>query len=325
MKIKPSWLSWVLITVVVIYLSWEVIRPFLSPILFAIVASYLVFPVYRKIINMGFTKRQSSGILTAFFGLVIVLLIYGVFNWYNSVIATLRDLIDRIPDLTQQLEIVPVSWEFIFSDLSRGVTSRLASITLSLPRLVLQSIVFIILFWYFMNHSDRLVNKIMSLLPKDREELANRLLNKANLTLKSVIRVWLLLGVVKSILVGIGFYLFVTGPVLSILIGSLAIFLEILPMVGGWVLWSAGALYLLTEGNIISAVLLSIYGIILIAPVPDIFVRPKLAAEGAHVNYIIMLIGMLGGVLAFGFKGLVLGPISLSLLTVLVKEWEKEI
>ena len=323
--LKASWITWIFVSLVVVYLSWEVIRPFLSPIFFAIIAAYLFFPIYREIRGFGFSEKVSSGILSCFLGLILVVLIYGSYRYASSVVVELRGFLVRIPGFIKGLEGIPVSWEVIFADISNLAVSKLTSFTLSLPKILLQSLVFIILFWYFMIYSDFLLDKLMSYLPHDRENLANRLVNKANITLKAVLRVWLLLSFIKSILVGIGFSLFVTTPTWSIVIGFIAIFLEILPVVGGWVLWTGGSIYLISMGNYLNAILLGIYGFVLIAPLPDIFVRPKLAAQGAQVNYVIMLIGMLGGILAFGFKGLVLGPISLSLMTVLLKEWEKEI
>lgn len=91
--------------------------------------------------------------------------------------------------------------------------------------------------------------------------------------------------------------------------------------------WLAGGvIYLFNGGNVLEAILFSLYGIAFISPLPpDVLLRPRLGTrEKGGVNALVSLIGIFGGYLAFGFVGgVIIGPVALSLLATLVEEWKE--
>ncbi len=80
---------------------------------------------------------------------------------------------------------------------------------------------------------------------------------------------------------------------------------------------------MLNSGNVVGAFVFALYGIVFISPLPDVLLRPRLGTREKGVNALISLVGIFGGYLAFGFVGIIIGPVALSLLATLVEEWKE--
>ncbi len=199
--------------------------------------------------------------------------------------------------------------------------------TYSLPKLALQAIVMVFAFYGMLVNARSIKREVYSLLPPENKELAMKLLEKAGQTLHNLLRSWLVISILKGILTSLGFILFgLAGPGGAIAAGIFTIVFELLPVLGGWVVWLAGGvIYLFNGGNVLEAILFSLYGIAFISPLPpDVLLRPRLGTREKGVNALVSLIGIFGGYLAFGFVGVIIGPpVALSLLATLVEEWKE--
>jgi predicted PurR-regulated permease PerM len=67
----------------------------------------------------------------------------------------------------------------------------------------------------------------------------------------------------------------------------------------------------LTEGVILAGIGAGVVGLV------DNFLRPALLAGRAELNGLLIFVGLLGGVAAFGLLGLVVGPIVLATVAIL--------
>ena len=81
--------------------------------------------------------------------------------------------------------------------------------------------------------------------------------------------------------------------------------------VGAPLVWIPAALWLFTQGETGWGIFMALYGALVISSV-DNFIRPWAIARGANLPLLLTLLGALGGVLAFGFLGLFLGPVVLA-------------
>ena len=66
-----------------------------------------------------------------------------------------------------------------------------------------------------------------------------------------------------------------------------------------------------------------LYGLLVISSI-DNFVKPILMARGAGISILLIALGVLGGVLVFGFIGIFLGPVLLALGQMLLTRWLRE-
>jgi len=102
------------------------------------------------------------------------------------------------------------------------------------------------------------------------------------------------------------------------LLGLLTFFLSIVPM-GPPLVWIPAAIWLFARGSIGWGVFMLIWGL-LVSSVDNV-VKPWLISQGTNLPFILILLGVLGGAIAFGFIGVLLGPTLLAVAYRLVVEW----
>ncbi|MBD8681418.1 AI-2E family transporter [Pseudomonas sp. CFBP 13719] len=121
----------------------------------------------------------------------------------------------------------------------------------------------------------------------------------------------------QAVLALIGFW--IAGVPGALLLGVGTFFLSLIPM-GPPILWLPAAGWLFYQGEVGYAIFLAIWGIFIVSGVDNIL-KPILISRGGVLPLPIVLIGVFGGVLSFGFLGLFLGPVFLALSFTLVREW----
>jgi predicted PurR-regulated permease PerM len=95
--------------------------------------------------------------------------------------------------------------------------------------------------------------------------------------------------------------------------------LSVVPM-GPVLLWGGAAVWLYLQGDMGWAIFMLIWGAVVISSI-DNFLKPLLIARGSTLSLGLIFLGVLGGVLAFGFIGVILGPVLLALGVALGREW----
>ncbi|USX26136.1 AI-2E family transporter [Oxalobacteraceae bacterium OTU3CINTB1] len=121
----------------------------------------------------------------------------------------------------------------------------------------------------------------------------------------------------QSVVAAIGF-LIAGVPAVALL--SVATFLFSLIPVGPPLIWGGAALWLFNEGSVAWGVFMLVWGVFLISGVDNV-VKPLLISRGSSLPFVLVLLGVMGGVLAFGFVGLFIGPTLLAVGLGLLKNW----
>ncbi len=115
----------------------------------------------------------------------------------------------------------------------------------------------------------------------------------------------------QGIATGIG--LAIAGVPAAIFWGAVATILSLLPMLGVAVVWVPATIYLFLTGSTGHGIFLAIWGVLVVSTIDNV-VRPWAMKGGAQLPAIPLLFAVLGGLQAFGFIGLVIGPLVFSLL-----------
>ena len=84
--------------------------------------------------------------------------------------------------------------------------------------------------------------------------------------------------------------------------------------------WGGVALWLLSQGQATEGIGLALWGILVISWV-DNLIRPIVISGATQIPFIIIFIGVLGGLTAFGFIGLFIGPVVLAIVLAVWREW----
>jgi predicted PurR-regulated permease PerM len=117
------------------------------------------------------------------------------------------------------------------------------------------------------------------------------------------------------VVAGIGFVIAgVPSPMLLALFTFFLSFIMCSPIV-----WIGASVWLFTESHTGWGIFMVVYGLLIIGGV-DNFIKPYIISRGAKLPFIVMLIGAIGGIVAFGFIGIFLGPTLLTVGYSLTKE-----
>ena len=126
-------------------------------------------------------------------------------------------------------------------------------------------------------------------------------------------------AIVQGILTATGLWL--VGVPRPVLLGALASIFSVLP-IGAPLVWLPAVAWLMIDGQTGRGIFLLVYGIVAVSGA-DHTIRPYFIARGAHLPFLLTVMGVLGGVLQFGLLGIFLGPTLLGTGFSLVMEFSR--
>ena len=105
----------------------------------------------------------------------------------------------------------------------------------------------------------------------------------------------------------------------ALLLGFLCFFLTMIPLAPTLV-WLPSSLWLFYNGSTGMAIALAVWSFVIFNPLENVL-RPYLISRGSSLPILLILLGMLGGLAAFGLLGIFVGPTILAIGHALVTEW----
>jgi predicted PurR-regulated permease PerM len=175
----------------------------------------------------------------------------------------------------------------------------------------------VFLAFFFFLHGEALAGRLRIALERVTGERAAYLLGIARGTVSGVIYGILGTGLAQGVLAAIGFA--IAGVPGAILLGVATFFLSVVP-VGPPLVWGGAAIWLFQQGEPGWAAFVVAWGFFLVSTVDNV-IKPFIISRGANLPFAIVLLGVLGGVLAFGVIGAFLGPTLLAVGYRLATEW----
>ena len=131
-----------------------------------------------------------------------------------------------------------------------------------------------------------------------------------------------LTALVQGVLLGIGFG--ISGLPSPLVFGVLGALFALVPVVGTAVIWIPAVIWLVIQGETGYAIFMAAWGVVVVGSV-DNFLRPILISGRVEVPTLAVFIGVMGGLSAFGFIGLFVGPIVLGLVVALFRFTAEEL
>jgi predicted PurR-regulated permease PerM len=190
--------------------------------------------------------------------------------------------------------------------LGKGLGNGLLQITLSL-----------VICFFFYRDGDAIAQRaerVAILLGGSR---GHRLLETASLTVRGVVRGFIGTAIVQGILLGLGFWAAsVPG---AFLLGFLTFVLGFLPF-GAMLIWAPAAIWLFQQDANGWAIFILVWSLA-VGLATDHLLKPILISRLGTTPLLIVMLGVLGGALAFGFLGIFLGPTLLAAGYSLLDEW----
>lgn len=173
--------------------------------------------------------------------------------------------------------------------------------------------------FFFYLYGEPLAVRLRLILHRIAGAQADRLILVTGATVRGVVYGILGTAIVQGVLTAFG--LWIAGVPRPVLLGAVAGFLAVLP-IGAPLVWIPAAIWLLAGGNIAHGIFLAIYGVVAVSGADQV-IRPWFISRGAQLPFLLTVLGVLGGALAFGLLGIFLGPVLLGIGFTLVNEWAR--
>lgn len=339
-------------TALLLYLSAviAVLSPFVRSLLWAAIIGTLTFPLYDRL-YVAFKKRRNltAGIMTPVVMMVLVIpvvaLIFALANKGPAFYATIErtfsgdpagiwQRIKTFPPLALLLESIgPLidrmgidlqeSMKLSFQrslDLVVGLSTTIVKKSLSFT---LQLAVMALTLFFIYRDGKSFMTRLTALVPlegKIQRELTYIVQN----VLAKILYGLFLSCVTQGLMATLGYWM--AGVSFPLLLGAATAAAALIPLLGTALVWVPATLYLLLQGQYFQGVFLFVWGGVLIAP-SDNLIRTLFMSGRAGRIYIpplVILLGLLGGLSVFGFIGIVLGPLILSLLFSVLELFTRE-
>jgi predicted PurR-regulated permease PerM len=318
-----------------------IVQPFLSASIWAVILVYTTWPAYRWLRHRGLGPSLAS--LAMVFGALLVLVVplaalvpsmgnqiaLGI-GWIRGVFA------GGLPQPPAWVESIPLVGTLIaneWREVASGgfaVLSYLTPYAENLAQIAftagigigggLIELMFSLLIMYFLyRDGEAIAARAEDGLARLAGVRARRLMDVAGSTVKGVVYGMLGTAVIQGIVAAVGYWL--AGVPAPTFLGILTAVLSLTP-VGPPLVWIPAALWLFQQGETFWGVFMIVWGAVPVSS-SDNIIRPWLIHKvgATKTPVILVLLGVIGGALAFGLLGVFLGPTLLAVVYTLILEW----
>jgi predicted PurR-regulated permease PerM len=332
----------VFLAVALVLLGLWVLHRFLPALVWAVVLTIALWPIYRRLLRAlpGHRQRVLAPLLfTLLVGLVFVIpFTYVAVEGARETRVVVQFLTEAehhgiaVPEWIPQIPLVghPVEdwWRANLSDpgAAQELLGRISTRSLAesarqyggeiVHRLILFGFTLLTLFFLFRDgaaFNRQLLVLSNRLFGAGGERLGRHMAQAVLGTVNGLVVV----GLAEGVLMGIAYVL--AGLPHPVAIGALTAVLAVIPF-GAPVVFGAAALYLAAMGSTTAAVAVLGFGLIVVF-VADHFVRPVLIGGATRLPFLWVLLGILGGLETFGIMGLFLGPAIMAAVISLWRDW----
>ncbi len=206
------------------------------------------------------------------------------------------------------------------SDLLNFLSANVTKIFSTTVSAVFSFLLMLLVMFYFLRDGDRWRKGLIVLSPladKDDEKIIHKLRNAVNAVMKG----YLLIGILQGVLMGFGLWIFnVPNPALWGLVAAVA---SLLPTIGTAMVSIPAIIFLFVTGSTFSAVGLIIWSVLLVGMI-DNFLSPLIVSGKTNIPPLLILFSVLGGVSLLGPIGILVGPLTISLLYTLISIYRNE-
>lgn len=173
------------------------------------------------------------------------------------------------------------------------------------------------LLFFFLRDRRAALRSLRFLSPLSGAEM-DQLFGRVRDTVYATIYGTLAVSVLQGVLGGLMFYWL--GLPAPFLWGIVMALLAVVPMLGAFVVWIPAAVFLAVEGSWEKSLVLILWGGMVVGTI-DNLLRPILVGKRLKLHTVLAFISLVGGLTVFGAAGLILGPIILTITTVLLEIW----
>ncbi|MAT64131.1 MAG: AI-2E family transporter [Gammaproteobacteria bacterium] len=323
-------------------LGYRVLRDFLVPLVWAAILVYTTWPLYRRLHGwLGGRDNLSAALMAAlvatalFIPLVAITALLGeeLASAYRAAQAwlaqgpTLPAALADIPWLGERLQAL---LELLASDpagLRDWLTAQgpqwldeVRGILGAVGRNVFKLGITLLALFFLFRDGERIISETRLVLQRFLGDRVEGYWQAVTATTRGVVYGLVLTALAQGALAGLGYW--VAGLDTPVLLGALTAVLALIPF-GAPVVWGSAGIWLVATGALWPGLGLLLWGALVISMI-DNLIRPIAISSAARVPFFLVLLGVFGGLRAFGLVGLFLGPIVLTVMLAVWREWLEE-
>jgi predicted PurR-regulated permease PerM len=316
------------------------LSPFFPAILLAVILTLSAWPAYDWL-NQKLGQRPvlASTLMTLMLAVcfIVPLVIIGsstadnFTKLYDGLQSSLKGDLSQTTDLLKKTPYIGTHlagiWEHVTSDTASltkvvqdyaGPTSQwLINFGATIGRGLLDLTLGVVISYFFFRHGIGVADRVRKLIDTFAGEKGQHLLGVTKNTLIGVVYGILGTALAQGLLAAFGFW--ISGVPGATFLGLLTFFIAFIPF-GTPFVWGPATFWLFNSGHNEWGVFLLLWGTFVVSGV-DNFLRPYFISIGSNLPFIIVLLGVIGGIIGFGFIGIFIGPTLLALAYTLVLEW----
>ena len=297
-------------------------------ICFAIV----LYPIYEWLNKKHFPQWLSASVTLLLFIIVLCGPLLGigavVFNQsenvYHQVVSdgSAKPFMDRVDVAVNK--ILPEGIVFNINDKATEfisyVSNNIANIFSTTISAFFSFLLMLLIIFYFLKEGDEWRKTLVVLSPLGDED-REKIISKLTLAIDAVIKGYLLIALAEGIFVGIGLWFFHIPD--GALWGVVAGVCSLVPPIGAAFVSVPAIVFLFATGQTASAIGLFVWAIVILAILDSSF-RPFVVSKKINIPPILILFSLLGGMALLGPVGILVGPLTLSLLHTLIAIYKNE-
>jgi predicted PurR-regulated permease PerM len=326
---------------VVVGLGYWVMQPFLVPVAWATILAFVTWPVYRRLLQALDPHCSAAALIMT--TLLIMLLIVPVLwlllrlhteladayqvlsSKFSGRFLLLPDSVVRIPVIGGALQEIltaywnnPAFWKQQLKEWLEPLMFEFTGIIGQIGRNTLKLTITGITLFFFYRDGKQVLGQLRKGLNKVVGDPAEGYFKAVGETIYAVVYGLIVSALAQGLIAGIGYGIIGVGA--PILLGALTALTSLIPFIGTILIWGPIGVWLLLSGDVGAGIGMLAWGAFVVHPTDNIL-RPLLISSATDIPILIVLFGVVGGLSAFGMVGLFLGPLILTVLLAIWREW----
>ncbi|OUO91893.1 hypothetical protein B5F39_12240 [Cloacibacillus sp. An23] len=337
-KIRSSVIPFVLLLLFFAVISWYIIKPLAIPLVWSILFSYFAHPLYKFLYHRLLKGKYknvaaaiSTGVILVFIAIPLLLLTMFVTREgirisrhilesglisgsYQDIVAMIKsvpifgsfvnelDLITELPIL----DAIVRNGAQLVTRFLRTISSQIFE---SILKVLFLMLIVAITSFFLVRDGEAMIRYASELLPLKSEE-RNGFIRRTAVMLRAVVCGIIMTAAVQGVLGGAGWWF--VGLPHPVFFGFCMFMTAMIPFVGTPAIWLPGAIVLLFSEDVTNSVILLLWGLLVVSSIDNV-IKPMFISEGSKIHMLLVFIGLFGGLYAWGFIGVFVGPLLLSL------------
>jgi predicted PurR-regulated permease PerM len=329
-----------------LYQFYQMFRVFLVPLTWAALLALIFYPLHARLTAL---LRGRMGLASLIFTTAVILVVMVPTVLLSILLANQSaDLYERTTEvltseqpqqwLDRMKALIPVRvWDVVLpvlqrpdinlaslaktgvSALSGFLVSQAAGVAKNVAAFVVNFFLTTFALFFFFRDGARMVKAIRDALPMEPEH-KDLLLTRFYETVSAVVQGTLVTAAAQGVLAGLGYW--ALGVPFSLVLGCASAFLSLVPF-GTPVVWISVAIYLAATGSIWRALLLALWGALVVSMVDNVL-RPLIIGGRTEIPTVLLFFGILGGLQAYGFLGIFLAPVVIAILVAFARIYKEQ-